>query len=182
VPFILTVYLPDRQVRERAPTDPRFARKTAAVKTDKKGRQIEKHWDSAYLRQGTTYQCRDTNSDLYPDPWSGSPPKFNLLLIGQPSLKISCKSVQKFLRKVANRQTDKQRRQQRLPWRRYLHISNGCRSLVGLYHRTYLSVCLLHSVCNTTQLENGSTQSQYILYFTEAIHPHRTAYFGVTCF
>jgi len=28
----------------------------------------------------------------------------------QPSLKISCKSVRKFLRKVANRQTDKQRR------------------------------------------------------------------------
>jgi len=28
----------------------------------------------------------------------------------QPFLKISCKSVQKFLRKVANRQTDKQRR------------------------------------------------------------------------
>jgi len=28
----------------------------------------------------------------------------------QPSLKISCKSIQKFLRKVANRQTDKQQR------------------------------------------------------------------------
>jgi len=28
----------------------------------------------------------------------------------QPSLKISCKSVHKFLRKVANRQTDKRRR------------------------------------------------------------------------
>ena len=32
----------------------------------------------------------------------------------QPSLKISCKSVCKFLRKVANRQTDKQRRKRNL--------------------------------------------------------------------
>ena len=56
--------------------------------------------------QGTFYQCCDM--DLYSDPWSGSPPKFNNLLIGhcQPSLKISCKSIWKFLRKVANRQTD----------------------------------------------------------------------------
>ena len=67
-----------------------------------------KHQDSAYLRQGTSYQCRDPD----PDPRSGSPPKFNHLFIGSlPTyLKISCKSVLKFLRKVANRQTDKQRR------------------------------------------------------------------------
>jgi len=30
------------------------------------------------------------------------------LFIGQPSLEISCKSVQKFLRKIANKQTDGQ--------------------------------------------------------------------------
>jgi len=48
-----------------------------------------------------------------PEPdWS--PPKFKHLFIGscQPFLKLSCKSVQKFLRKVAitNRHTDKQQR------------------------------------------------------------------------
>jgi len=32
--------------------------------------------DSAYLRQGTCYQCRNT------DPWSGSSPKFNHLFTG----------------------------------------------------------------------------------------------------
>jgi len=48
--------------------------------------------------------------------WSGSvirlPPKFNHLFIArcQPSMKISCKSVPKFLCKVADRQTDEQRR------------------------------------------------------------------------
>ena len=43
--------------------------------------------------------------------WSGSPPKFNHLFIGPlPTFpKISCKSIHKFLCKVANRQTDKQR-------------------------------------------------------------------------
>jgi len=35
-----------------------------------------KHWVSAYLRQGTSYQCRDM------DLWSGLPPKFNHLFIG----------------------------------------------------------------------------------------------------
>jgi len=26
----------------------------------------QKHWDSAYLRQGTSYQCRDADPDPYP--------------------------------------------------------------------------------------------------------------------
>jgi len=60
-----------------------------------------KHWDSAYLRQGTSYQCRDTIRD--PDRQQ------NLIIFSlahcQPSLTISCKSVRKFLRKVANGQT-----------------------------------------------------------------------------
>jgi len=40
-----------------------------------------------------------------------SPPKFNICSLAhcQPSLKISCKSVQKILRKVANRQTSRQK-------------------------------------------------------------------------
>ena len=36
--------------------------------------------DSAHLHQGTSYQCRDTDPDLYPRP--GSPPKFNHLFTG----------------------------------------------------------------------------------------------------
>jgi len=43
----------------------------------------------------------------YPDPWSGSPPKFCSLVHCQTSLKMSCKSVR--LRKIPSRQTDKQR-------------------------------------------------------------------------
>jgi len=46
----------------------------------------KKHWDSAYVRQGTSYQCRDMDPDPdpnpYPDPRSGSPPKFNRLFSG----------------------------------------------------------------------------------------------------
>ena len=38
----------------------------------------QKHWDSAYLCQGMSYHCCDTD----PDPLSGSPPKFNHLFIG----------------------------------------------------------------------------------------------------
>jgi len=53
-------------------------------------------------RSGYGSVIRNPDTDL----WFGSPPKFNNLFIGQPSVKISCKSVQKFLRKVANRQTD----------------------------------------------------------------------------
>ena len=44
----------------------------------------QKHWDSAYLSQGTSYQCSDPDSD--PDPLSGSPPKFNRLFIGPLSI------------------------------------------------------------------------------------------------
>jgi len=64
----------------------------------------QKHCDSAYLRQGTSYQYRDTD----PDPNRHQ----NLIICSlahcQPSLKILRKSVRKFLRKVANRQTDRQ--------------------------------------------------------------------------
>jgi len=54
--------------------------------------------------------------------WSVSPPKFDHLFLAhcQPCLKISCKSVWKFLRKVANRQTTAKTYP---PWRRQLlHI------------------------------------------------------------
>jgi len=34
-------------------------------------------WDSAYLHQGTSYQCRDMDPDLYLDPLPGLAPKFN---------------------------------------------------------------------------------------------------------
>jgi len=61
-----------------------------------------KHWNSVYRHQGTSCQCRDTDR------------RQNLIICSlahcQHSLKISCKSVRKFLRKVANRQTDKHRR------------------------------------------------------------------------
>ena len=60
-----------------------------------------KHLDGAYLHQCTSYQCR------YTDPWSRLLPEFICSLAHcQPSLKISCKSVRKFLHKVANRQTN----------------------------------------------------------------------------
>jgi len=39
--------------------------------------KLWKHWASAYLRQDTSYQCRDTDPGPYPDSLSGSPPKFN---------------------------------------------------------------------------------------------------------
>jgi len=65
-----------------------------------------KHGDSAYLRQATSYQCRDTDPDPYPDRHQNL--IFYSLAHCQPSLKISCKFVRKFLHKVANRQTDKQ--------------------------------------------------------------------------
>jgi len=64
-----------------------------------------KHWDSAYLRQGTS--CPDLG-------WIRDPHRQKnlvILIIGhwQPFLKIPCKSVWKFLRKVANSQkADKQ--------------------------------------------------------------------------
>ena len=70
-----------------------------------------KQWPLEALRQ-----CIPPPRDVLPvsrsDPWSGSPPTFNHLFIGslptwQPSLKIACRSVQKFVRTVPNRQTDK---------------------------------------------------------------------------
>jgi len=63
-----------------------------------------KHWDSAYLRQGTSYQCRDT------DPWSGSPPKFNHLFIRPlPIFPENFMQIRlDVFPKVANRQTDTQ--------------------------------------------------------------------------
>ena len=70
-----------------------------------------KHWDSAYLHQSTSCQSRDTD----PDPHiqiSDSDHHQNLIICSlahcQPSVKIKCKSVQKFLLKVANRQTNRQ--------------------------------------------------------------------------
>ena len=62
----------------------------------------QKHWDSAYLRQGTSNQYGDTDPDHHQ----------NLIVCSlahcQPSVNISCKSVREFLRKVANKQTDRQ--------------------------------------------------------------------------
>ena len=65
---------------------------------------------SAYFHQGTCYQCRDMDLDLYSDPWSGLLSNLTICLLAhcQPSLKISCISVGNFLCKVANRQTDRQ--------------------------------------------------------------------------
>ena len=73
-----------------------------------------KHWDSAHLRQGASYQCRDTDSNRIqiriPIRMRDSDRHQNLTICSvahwQPSLKISCKSVWKFLRKIANRQTN----------------------------------------------------------------------------
>jgi len=62
------------------------------------------HWDNAYLRH----------------PWSESPPKVNHLFIGLLTtfLKISCKSIQKFLHKVANIQTNRQ-------WQLHILLDGG---------------------------------------------------------
>jgi len=68
------------------------------------------HWDSAYLCQSTSYQCRDRirTRVRIPDPDRHQNVTICLLTHFQPPLKISCKSAGKFLRKVANRQTDTQ--------------------------------------------------------------------------
>jgi len=65
----------------------------------------EKHWDSAYLYQGTSYPDLEPYPYLYPD-------RHQKLIVRslvhcQPSLKISRKSVWKFLRKVSNKQTNR---------------------------------------------------------------------------
>ena len=103
------------------------------------------YWDNAYIRLGTPYQCRHLANQyewmsvnqlsvspnsieygkqfLYPD---GDPDRHQNLIICslahcQPSMKISWKSDRKFLRKVANRQTDKQTTTITYPpWRRYV--------------------------------------------------------------
>jgi len=58
-----------------------------------------------------SYKGRDTDPD--PDPDRQQNLIICLLAHCQPLLKISCKSVPKFLRKVANRQTDRQTDKQR---------------------------------------------------------------------
>ena len=62
----------------------------------------------------TSAKARPTSVAIY-GSGCGSPPKFNHLSIAhcQPSLKISCKSVRTFLRKVANGQTNRQTNKQR---------------------------------------------------------------------
>ena len=90
-------------------------------------------WDSAYLRQGMSYQCRHLANQYgwmsvnhFPYlPIVTKPennPCIQMIRIAtkitafvhwpncQPSLKISCKFFRKFLRKVINRHTNKQRR------------------------------------------------------------------------
>jgi len=106
-----------------------------------------------------------TNSDesgkqtLYPD---GDPDHHQHLTICslahcQPSVKISCKSVRKFLRKVANkqtvRQTDKQRRKHNLT---FLGGSNN--ALVCMCIRLYCSVLLpvWRNVISTVSSRNCS--------------------------
>ena len=84
----------------------------------------EKHLDSACLRQGMSYKCRDTYpetdpdpktdpdpDDPYPDPWSRSPPKCNHLFIN-PLPTFPKNFMQNRFGSCANlltdRQTDKQ--------------------------------------------------------------------------
>jgi len=99
---------------------------------------------SAYLRQGTSYQCRDLDLDPYPDqdpnPWTDR--YQNLIICSlahcKPSLKISCKSVRTFLRKVDNRHTNRETDRQTKNKQRRLYIllgggnkRNGMRSCYG---------------------------------------------------
>ena len=76
----------------------------------------EKHWDSTYLCQGTSYQCHDTDPDL----WPGSPLKFNHFFhwpIANLPWKFHASLFGSFYAKLlADRQTDKQR---------WLHILLG---------------------------------------------------------
>jgi len=114
----------------------------------------QKQWDSADpyrdigkmclgRGQGTSYQ------------WSGSPPKFYHLFTGyfQPSLKISCKSVRKFLHKVANRQTDRQTD-------RYLDKQRRKHNFLGGGKRMLLSCtqCLRGQKC--TRIDTSTTGHQ----------------------
>ena len=70
----------------------------------------QKHWDSAYLCQGTSYQCHDMDPDCHQ----------NLIICSmahcQPSLKIPCISFWKFFAKLlTDRQTNKQTRTIKYP-------------------------------------------------------------------
>jgi len=64
----------------------------------------EKHWDSAYLRQDMSYQCRDTDPDRHKNVIICSSAHY------QHSLKISCKSGSFCTKLLTDRQTNKQRR------------------------------------------------------------------------
>ena len=102
---------------------------TLSVST--RNRCNQRQWDSANLHQGTSYQCRyrtnqyermsinhsvSPNSDesgkqsMYPDSDPDCHQNLIICSMGhwQPALKILCKSIPKFFRKVANRQTDRQ--------------------------------------------------------------------------
>jgi len=58
-------------VKNKPETDEtEYARKPTKVQTfviNQSQTINEKHWDNAYLRQGTSYQCRDTDPDPYQD-------------------------------------------------------------------------------------------------------------------
>jgi len=71
--------------------------KTTEVATSVASNVAMAMWNSAYVRQGVSYQCRDTD----PDPDIDSDPDLDR---HQNFMQI----VLKFLSKVANKQTDRQ--------------------------------------------------------------------------
>ena len=73
----------------------------------------QKHWNSAYLHQGTLISVgiRQIRIEIR-DPDRHQNLKVCSLTHCQSSQKISCKSVRKFLRKVTNTQTDRQANRQ----------------------------------------------------------------------
>jgi len=72
----------------------------------------EKTQFPGFLIPVTSHKCLDMDSNSYPDLLSGSPPKFNYLFTDPLSIfpEKFVQTARKFLCKVANRQTDKQRR------------------------------------------------------------------------
>jgi len=68
--------------------------------------------NSAYLHQGTSYQCWDISPAIWRIDSKWLPIHLTVCSLAncQPSLKILCKSVQKLLRKIANKrgQTNRQ--------------------------------------------------------------------------
>ena len=72
------------------------------LNTKDKSTTNQKHWDSAYL-------CQDTIIIIIQHQYRDPDHHENLIICSlahcQPSQKLSCKSVQKFLCKVANRET-----------------------------------------------------------------------------